>query len=108
MLLNISHSFYLNFIRDADSRMGAASPTADDATVSAPKKRYRVSLTAFLRDSIFSQHDFRSAITGPAPTLIAPQGSNLALFRTASAPVTAVFSMLIPVSEKKFLCLNKR
>ena len=79
---------------------GAVSPTADDATVSAPNQRCPVFLNAFLRDTIFSRHDFRSALTGPASTPIAPQGSNFKLFRTASAAVTAVFSMLIPVSEK--------
>ena len=86
---------------------GAASPTADDATVSALNQRSRVSFTAFLRDTIFSRHDFKSAITGPASTSIAPQGSNFELFLTESAAVTAVFSMLIPVSEKKFLCVNR-
>ena len=86
---------------------GAVSPTAADATVSAPNQRSRVSLTALLHDKFFSQHDFRSAITGPSSTPIAPQGSNLALFRSASAAVTAVFSILIPVSEKKFLCVNR-
>ena len=86
---------------------GAVSPRVDDATVSAPDQRSRVSLTAFLRDIIFSQHDFRSAITRPASTPIAPQGSNLALFRTASAAVTTAFSMLTPVSEKEFLCVNR-
>ena len=45
---------------------GAASPTADDATVSAPNPRSRVTLTAFLRDTNFSRHDLRSAITGGA------------------------------------------
>ena len=86
---------------------GAVSPTADDATVSAPNQRSRVTFTAFLRDTFFSRHDFRSAISGPASTPIAPQGSNFELFRTASAAETAVFSMLIPVSEKKFLCVNR-
>ena len=86
---------------------GSPSPTADEATVSALNQRSRVSFTAFLCDMIFSRQDFKSAITGPAYTSIAPQGSNLALFRTASAAVTAVFSMLIPVSEKKLLCVNK-
>ena len=42
---------------------GAVSPTADDATVFAPNQRSCVSLTAFLRDIIFSQQDFRSAFT---------------------------------------------
>ena len=79
----------------------AASPTADDATVSVSNQRSRLSLTAFLRDTIFSRHDFKSAIMGPVSTPIAPQGSNLELCRTASAAVTAVFSILIPVSEKK-------
>ena len=69
--------------------------------------RSRVSFTAFLWDKIFSRQDFKSMITGPASTSIAPQGSNLAPFRTASAAVTAVFSMLIPVSEKKVLCVNE-
>ena len=86
---------------------GAALPTAEDATVSEPNQRSCVSLTAFLRNIIFSRHDFRSAITGPASTLIAPQGSNLELCRTGSAAVTVVFIMLIPVSEKKFLCVNR-
>ena len=86
---------------------GAVSPTADEAIVSALNRHCRVSLTAFRRDTIFSRRDFKFAITGPASTPIAPQGSNLALFRTASAAVTAVFSMLIPVSEKKFLCVNR-
>ena len=86
---------------------GALSPTADEATVSALNQRSRVSFIAFLRDKIFSRHDFKSTITGPASTPIAPQGSNLAQFRTASAVVTAVFSMLIPVSEKKIHCVNE-
>ena len=81
---------------------GALSPTANEATVSALNHRSRVSFTAFLWDKIFSRQDFKSSITGPASTPIAPQGSNLSLFRTASAAVTAVFSMLIPVSEKNF------
>ena len=85
---------------------GAVSPTADEATVSALNQRSRVSLTAFHRGTIFSRHDFKSAITGPASTPIAPHWSNFELFRTASAAVTAVFNMLIPVSEKKFLCAN--
>ena len=59
---------------------GAVSPTADDVTVSALKQPSRVSFAAFLRDTIFSRHDFKSAITGPAYTPIAPQGSNRALF----------------------------
>ena len=80
---------------------GALSPTVDEATVSALNHCSRVSVTAFLWDKIFSRQDFQSMVTGPASTSIAPQGSNLALFRTASAAVTAVFSMLIPVSEKK-------
>ena len=87
---------------------GAVSPTADDAMVSALNQRSRVSLTAFRRDTIFSQHDFNSAITGTASTPIAPQGSNFELFRIASAAVTAVFNMLTPVSKKKFLCVNRR
>ena len=86
---------------------GAVSPTADEATVSALKQRSRVSLTAFSCDTIFSRHDFKSAITRPAYTPIAPQGPNLALFRTASAAVTVVFTMLCPVSEKSFLCVNR-
>ena len=86
---------------------GALSPTADEATVSELNQRSRVSFTAFLFDMTFSRQDFKSAITGPARTPIAPQGSNRALFRTASAAVTAVFSMLIPVSEKKLLCVNR-
>ena len=51
---------------------GAASPTADDATVSRSNQRSHVSLTAFVRDTTFSGHDFRSAITGPDSILIAP------------------------------------
>ena len=86
---------------------GAVSPTANQATVPALNRRSRVSFTAFHRDRIFSRHDFKSATKGPASTPIAPQGSNLELFRTASAAVTAVFSMLIPVSEKNFLCENR-
>ena len=53
---------------------GAASQTADDATVSAPNQRSRVSFTAFLRDTMFCRHDLRYAITGPSSTPIAPQG----------------------------------
>ena len=87
---------------------GALSPTADEATVSALNQRSRVTFIALLRDTIFSRHDFKSANTRPASTPIAPQGSNPAHFRTASAAVTAVSSMLIPVSEKKLLCVNKR
>ena len=80
---------------------GAVSPTADEATVSALSQRSRASFTAFLRDTIFSQHDFKSANTGPASTPRAPQWSNFEPFLIASAAVTAVFSMLIAVSEKK-------
>ena len=80
---------------------GALSPTADEATVSALNHRSHVSFTAFLWDKIFSRQDFKSAITGTASTSIAPQGLNLLLFRTASVAVTALFSMLIPVSDKK-------
>ena len=87
---------------------GAVSPTADEATVSALNQQSRVSFIAFLRDNIFLRHDIKSAITGQASTPIAPQGSNLAMFWTTSAAVTAVFSMLIPVSEKKLLCVNRR
>ena len=86
---------------------GALLPTSNEATGSALNHRSRVSFTAFLWDKIFSRQDFRLAITGPVSTLIAPQGSNLLLFRTASAAVTTVFSKLIPVSEKKLLCVNK-
>ena len=59
---------------------GAVSPTAGEVTVSALNQRSRVSCAAFLRDTIFSRHDFKSAITGPASTPIAHQGSNLTLF----------------------------
>ena len=86
---------------------GAVSPTADDATVSAPNQRSRIPYFALFRDTIFSGHDFKSAFTVLTSTPSAPQGSNVALFRTASAAVTAVFRMLIPVSEKKFLCVNR-
>ena len=86
---------------------GALSPTADESTVSALNQRSRVSFTAFLCHVTFSRQDFKSTITGPASTSVTPQGSNVALFRTASAAVTAVFSILIPVSEKKLLCVNK-
>ena len=86
---------------------GALSPTADEATVSALNHRSRVSFAAFLWDTNFWRPDFKSAITGPASTPILLQGSNLSLFRRASAAVTAVFSMLIPVSEKKLLCVNE-
>ena len=82
---------------------GALSPTAHEATVSVLNQRSRASFTAFLCDMTFSRQDFKSAITGPASTSIAPRGSNLPLFRTAYAAVTAVFSMLIPVAEKKLL-----
>ena len=53
---------------------GALSPTADEATVSALNHRSRVSFTTFLWDKIFSRQDFKSMITGPASTSIAPQG----------------------------------
>ena len=86
---------------------GAVPPKADEATVSALNQRNRVSITAFRPYTISSRHDFKSAITEQASTPIALQGSNLALFRTAFAAVTAVFSMLIPVSEKKLLCVNR-
>ena len=81
---------------------GAASPTADDSTVSAPNHRYRVSLTGFLCHKTFFRHDVRSAITGPASTLITPQGPNSELCRTASAATTAVFNMLIPFNMNSF------
>ena len=86
---------------------GAVSPTDDNATVSALNQRSRVSFIAFLRDNIFSRHEFKSAITELASTPITSQGSNLAVFWTASAAVTALFNMLIPVSEKKLLCVNR-
>ena len=86
---------------------GTVSPTADEATVSALNQRSRVSFTAFRRDTVFSRHDIKSAVTGSTYTPIAPQGSNFELFRTASAAMTAMFSMPIPVSEKKFLCVNR-
>ena len=86
---------------------GSLSPTAYESTVSALNHRSRVSFIAFHCDKTFSRQDFKSATTGPASTSIPPQGSNLALFRTASAAVTAVFSMLIPVSEKRLLCVIK-
>ena len=107
VLSYILHVPHLNNIRDADSCSGAPSLTADEATVSALNHRSRVSFIAFLWDRIFSRQGFKSVITGPASTSIAPQGLNLSLFRTASAAVTAVFSMLIPVSEKKLLCVNE-
>ena len=58
---------------------GAASTTADDATVSPPNQRSRVFLTAFHRDAFFARNDFRTANTGPASTPIAPLGSDLEL-----------------------------
>ena len=87
MLRHILHIPYLNDIRDADSCSGRT-----------------------LTDNWWANGfgtELKSATTGPASTSKAPQGSNLALFRTASAAVTAVFSMLIPVSEKELLCVNK-
>ena len=86
---------------------GAASPTVDDATVPAPNQRCRVSLNVFLRSTTILQHALRSAITGPASIPKALEGSNSELCPTASAVVTAVFSMLIPVSEKKFLWVSR-
>ena len=86
---------------------GTASPTADGSTVSAPNHCSRVSLTAFHHDIKFSRHDLRLASMGPASTPIALQGSISELCRTASAAGTAVFNMLIPVSVKKFLCVNR-
>ena len=86
---------------------GVASPTADDATVSASNHRFCVSMAAFLRSTTFYRQHFRSAITGPASDPIAPQGSNSELCRTASAAATEVFNMLIPVSEKEFLCVKR-
>ena len=102
---NISH---LNDFRDADSRAGRSLTNSWWFNSFCTKLMLPCILTAFLRDTIFSQHDFRSAITRPASTPIAPQRSNLELCRRASAAVRAVFSMLIPVSEKKFLCVNRR
>ena len=102
-ILNISH---LNNIKKGGSRAGESSPTADDATVSAPIQRSRASLFVFLRSTILSRRNLRSVITGPASTPIALQQLNLELCRTASPPATAVFSMLIPVSEEKFLWVN--
>ena len=69
-------------------------------------QRSRVPLTAFLHDTIFSA---RPHICNYGNSLYtkSPQGSKLALFRTTSAAVTVVFSMLIPVSEKKLLCVNR-
>ena len=88
---------------------GAASPTADDATVNAPNHHPCVSLTVsvFLRSTTLSWGDLRPASTGPAPAPIGLQGSSSELCRTASAAPTAVFNMLIPVSEKKFHCVNR-
>ena len=86
---------------------GAASPTADDSTVSSPNQRSQVSFTLFLCGTTFSRHDSWSATTGSASTLIAPLESNSELCRTTTAAVTAVFDMLIPVSEEKFLCKQR-
>ena len=97
MLLDIVDIFLLKNIRDADCR------AADDATVSAPNHRSRVSLTAFLRDIISSRHDLKSTTTGPDSTPNAPQGSKSEIWRTASAAATSMLSMLILVSEKKFV-----
>ena len=66
---------------------GAVSPTADEATVSALNQRSRVSFIAYLCEITFSGQDFKSATTGPASTPIVPQGSNIAMFWTASAAV---------------------
>ena len=107
MLLNILDISHLNNVRDADSSKGCSLTTSDDATVSAPNHRSRASSTAFRLDPTSSRHDSRSAITGPASILTAPQRLISELCRTASAAVTAVFKMLIPVSEKKFLCVNR-
>ena len=81
----------------------AASPNVDGATLSAPKLRSCLSLTVFLRSKNFSQQDFRSSITGSASNPVVIQGSKSEMCRTAAPAATAVFSMLIPVSEKKLL-----
>ena len=87
--------------------LGAPSPTADEATVSPLNHRSRVPFTAFLCAKTFWWQDFKSIMTGPAPTPIAPQGSKWLLCRTASAAVTALFNIPIPVSEKKLLWVKE-
>ena len=85
---------------------GAASPTTENGTLSAPNHRYRVFLTVFLRHKTFSRQDFRSSNTWPASTPIAVEGLNSELCLTASAAAIVAFNMLIPVSEKKFFSVN--
>ena len=85
---------------------GTVSPTADEATVSALNQRSRVSHRLPPR-YIYLSARLQIFNYGASLYTKSPQGSNLALFRTASAAVTAVFSILILVAEKKFPCLNR-
>ena len=101
MLLNILDISHLNVIRDADWRMGRSLTNSWWCNSFCTKQRSRVPLTAFLRGRYFSRHDLRSAITEPVSTLMAPQGSNSELCRTASTAATAVFNMLISFSQNK-------
>ena len=99
-------------IRDADSR-------AERSLTNSWWFNSFCTKTSFpcLFDCLSSQHDFLpirlkisyhgSNSTHLFSTAIARQGSNSELCQTTSAAATAVFNMLIPVSEKKFLCVNR-
>ena len=53
---------------------GAASLTADDATVSEPNQRSRVPLTAFLRDKFFLRTTSDLQLRGQPPHQLLPKG----------------------------------
>ena len=86
----------------------AVSPKADDGTVSAPNQRSRVSFIAFFVIQFYLGTTSDLQLRGQPLHQVLPmdQTSNFELFRTASAAVTSVFGILIPVSEEKFLCAN--
>ena len=107
MFFNILHTSHLNNIRDVNSRAWRSFTNSWWCNSFCIKHCSRVPLTALLSSTTFSRHDVRSSSTGLASTPIAPQSSNSELCRTASAAATAVFNMLIPVSEKKLLCVNR-
>ena len=87
---------------------GPVSTIADAAALSAPNQRSRTSLRVFLHRKTFFWQDCRSAKTAPVSSPKALQGSNSELCWKVFSAASAVFSMLIPVSERKFLCVNSK
>ena len=79
---------------------GAALPTTEDAILSTPNQRSRLSLTVVLRSKTFSQQAFRWTVTG------LPQLQYLCISQIWSCvEATVVFNMLIHVSEKNCFCV---